>query len=57
VDERQDAGAPQQAGEDDLAQLAADLESAGDLPLADRLSLLKRTEEAIARSLEGLDGL
>lgn len=45
------------AGADELADLAAELEAAGDLPLDARLALLKRTEEAIARSLEGLDGL
>lgn len=57
MDERQGTGAPQEAGEDHLAQIAVELESAGDLPLDARLALLKRTEEALARSLEGLDGL
>jgi hypothetical protein len=43
--------------QEDLATLTAALETAGDLPLDERLALLRRTEEAIARSLEGLDGL
>jgi len=50
-------GAPEQGSEDGLAVLAAELEAASDLPLDERLALLKRAEEAIARSLEGLDGL
>lgn len=57
MEERQVSDAPEQAGVDDLSDLAAELEAAGDLPLDARLALLRRTEEAIARSLEGLDGL
>lgn len=43
--------------DDELSVLRAALESAGDLPLDDRLALLKRTEATIAEALEGLDGL
>lgn len=45
------------APDDELAVLRATLESAGDLPLDDRLALLQRTEATIAEALEGLDGL
>ena len=41
----------------DLAALTERLESADDLPLDERLSLLRDAEASIARSLEGLDGL
>jgi hypothetical protein len=44
-------------GAGDLAELTAALESADELPLEERLELLKRAEAAISRSLEGLDGL
>jgi hypothetical protein len=57
VDDGRMVGAPEQGSEDGLAVLAAELEAASDLPLDERLALLKRAEEAIARSLEGLDGL
>jgi hypothetical protein len=62
VDERQGTdpypSEPAEASDrEDLATLTAALEAAGDLPLDERLALLRRTEEAIARSLEGLDGL
>jgi hypothetical protein len=66
VEDRRDAqqherGLPHAVGpsgaEDELRELATALEGAGDLPLDERLALLRRTEEAIARSLEGLDGL
>jgi hypothetical protein len=57
VEGRQDTGSGAVTDGDDLAALAAELEAAADLPLDERLALLKRTEEAIARSLEGLDGL
>jgi hypothetical protein len=40
-----------------LAELAAALASADDLPLDERLELLRRAEGEISRSLEGLDGL
>ncbi len=46
------------AGPDaELGRLVAELEAASELPLDDRLELLKRTEQQIARALEGLDGL
>jgi len=41
----------------ELIALTEALEGADDLPLDDRLDLLRRTESAISRSLEGLDGL
>lgn len=40
-----------------LTELAAALASADDLPLDERLELLRRAEGEISRSLEGLDGL
>ena len=43
--------------DDELSVLRDALDSAGDLPLDDRLALLKRTEATIAEALEGLDGL
>jgi hypothetical protein len=43
--------------EDPLHGLADALDAADDLPLDERLALLRRTEETIARALEGLDGL
>lgn len=45
------------APDDGLSELRAELESAGDLVLDERLALLRRTESTIARALEGLDGL
>ncbi len=39
------------------AQLLAALEGADDLPLDERLELLRRAESSIAGVLEGLDGL
>ena len=42
---------------DELTELTAALEQADELPLDDRLELLRRAESAISRSLEGLDGL
>jgi hypothetical protein len=42
---------------DEIAALASALESADELSLDERLELLRRAEAAIARSLEGLDGL
>ena len=54
----QDSGAEAVPAQDDeLAALRATLESAGDLCLDDRLTLLQRTESTIAGALEGLDGL
>ena len=45
-------------GEDELlAHLTEQLEAADSLALDERLALLRGTEEAISRSLEGLDGL
>ena len=41
----------------DLRELTEALEAADDLSIDERLSLLRRAEEAIAASLEGLDGL
>jgi hypothetical protein len=41
----------------DLRELTAALEAADDLSVDERLALLRRAEEAIAGSLEGLDGL
>lgn len=41
----------------DLRDLTAALEAADDLSVDERLALLRRAEEAIAGSLEGLDGL
>jgi len=41
----------------DLRDLMAALDSADDLSVDARLELLRRAEEAIASSLEGLDGL
>jgi hypothetical protein len=53
--------APRSADEasrdDELRVLMDALESADDLDIDERLALLRRAEEAIARSLEGLDGL
>ena len=49
-----DPGVGQQ---DELDRLAAALDEAESLTLDERLALLRSTEEAIARSLEGLDGL
>ena len=49
-----DPGVGQQ---DELERLAAALEDADSLSLDERLGVLRSTEEAIARSLEGLDGL
>lgn len=40
-----------------LARLTEQLEGAHDLPLDERLALLRGTEQAISQSLEGLDGL
>ena len=40
-----------------LSELLSELESADDLPLDERLELLRRAESSIAGSLEGLDGL
>jgi exonuclease VII small subunit len=58
MDVREEVPAPSaRADDDDLSSLVAELEGADDLPLEERLALLRRTEEAIARSLEGLDGL
>ncbi len=51
-----DDGASQEPA-DELADLTAALEQADELPLDDRLELLRRAESAISRSLEGLDGL
>ena len=45
-------------GQDELlARLTQQLEDADTLGLDERLALLRSTEETIARSLEGLDGL
>ncbi len=55
-----DAPAPAEgadAGVDEIAALAAALGSADELPLDERLELLRRAEATISRSLEGLDGL
>jgi exonuclease VII small subunit len=55
-----DAPAPEQGADarvDEIAALAAALESADELPLDERLELLRRAEATISRSLEGLDGL
>lgn len=41
----------------DLRELTDALEGADELPIDARLALLRRAEEAIAGSLEGLDGL
>jgi hypothetical protein len=41
----------------DLKELTEALEGADELPIEARLTLLRRAEEAIAGSLEGLDGL
>jgi hypothetical protein len=57
VDERQGTSPSPAPDQDDLAALTEALEAADGLPLDERLALLRRTEEAIARSLEGLDGL
>lgn len=47
-----------EVGQDELlARLAQQLEDAETLGLDERLALLRSTEEAISRSLEGLDGL
>jgi hypothetical protein len=40
-----------------LGALSAALESAGELPLDERLALLQQAGETIASALEGLDGL
>lgn len=40
-----------------LAELSTALAGADDLPLDERLELLRRAEGEISRSLEGLDGL
>ncbi len=40
-----------------VAALLAALEGADDLPLDERLELLRRAEASIAGTLEGLDGL
>lgn len=40
-----------------VAALLAALEGADDLPLDERLELLRRAEASIAGALEGLDGL
>lgn len=42
---------------DPLDELRAELDGADDLSLDERLALLRRAEEGIARTLEGLDGL
>jgi len=42
---------------DEIAQLLAALEGADDLPLDERLQLLRDAEASIADVLEGLDGL
>jgi len=44
-------------GDHDLMGLTEALEGADELPIEERLTLLRRAEEAIAGSLEGLDGL
>ena len=44
-------------GDSDLRELTEALEGADELPIEARLTLLRRAEEAIAGSLEGLDGL
>jgi hypothetical protein len=44
-------------GDGDLRALTEALEGADELPIEARLALLRRAEEAIAGSLEGLDGL
>jgi hypothetical protein len=44
-------------GDVDLRELTEALEGADELPVDARLALLRRAEEAIAGSLEGLDGL
>jgi hypothetical protein len=41
----------------EILGLTEALEQADDLPLDERLELLRRTEATIARALEGLDGL
>jgi hypothetical protein len=41
----------------DVAELLSALEAADDLPLDDRLELLRTAEASIAGVLEGLDGL
>jgi hypothetical protein len=41
----------------DVAALLAALEGADDLPLDERLQLLREAEASIAGALEGLDGL
>lgn len=48
---------PSHSSEESLAELTEALESASDLSLDERLQLLQTTEQAIAQSLEGLDGL
>lgn len=45
------------AADTELAELRSALESAGDLPLDDRLALLRSAESVVARALEALDGL
>ncbi len=55
-----DAPAPGEGADervDEIAALAAALESADELPLDERLELLRRAEATISRSLEGLNGL
>jgi len=51
------AGLPDTHRSDGIAELLAALEGADDLPLDDRLALLRRAEEGISGVLEGLDGL
>lgn len=53
----QPQAASDDAGPDVLEGLRVELDAADDLPLDERLALLRRTEEEIARTLEGLDGL
>lgn len=48
---------PHPEADGELERLVAELEAAAELPLDDRLELLRRTEKQIARALEGLDGL
>jgi hypothetical protein len=46
-----------EAAPDEIAALLVALEGADDLPLDDRLVLLRQAEASIAGVLEGLDGL
>lgn len=50
-------GDPEVGQDELLARLTEQLEDAESLALDERLALLRSTEEAISRSLEGLDGL